>query len=161
MWVEYKFSIKTLVLVCFLDNWKNSQTLNNASQWTNKDQQVQTILVRSAFISSKPTHPQFEANEDSWGLWQQLTNCTTNLWKHRSQLIFCKNSKNSFQECITPLLVHSIFWRGGYWFFWALLDVTFVKHTLKKIFTLKLQSPSSLLRYNTLLPPPLSYLLIT
>jgi hypothetical protein len=48
--------IKTLVLVCFQDNWKNSQTLNNASQWTNKDQQVQTILVRSAFISSKPTH---------------------------------------------------------------------------------------------------------
>jgi hypothetical protein len=116
MWAEYKFSIKllkkklilvdikTLVMVCFQDNWKNSQTLNNASQWTNKDQQVQTILVRSTFISSKPTHPQFEANEDSLGLWQQLTNCTSNLWKHRSQLIFLQKQQKLFSRVHNPPL---------------------------------------------------------
>ncbi len=32
------------------------QTLNNAPQWTNKDKQIQTILVKWSFISSTPTH---------------------------------------------------------------------------------------------------------
>ncbi len=35
---------------------KKLQTLNNAPQWTNKDKQVQTILARSTFIQSTPTH---------------------------------------------------------------------------------------------------------
>jgi hypothetical protein len=128
------------------------QTLNNAQQWISKDKQVQTILVRLSFIPSTPTH-----NEDSWGSWQQLTNWASNLWKRRSQLIVCKNSRDSFQECTTPL--------SSFNFLEELTD--FLEHCLmlslwnrppkRKIFTLKLQSPSSLLGYNTLPPPPLSH----
>jgi hypothetical protein len=41
-----------------MSSWqlKKLHTLNNAPQWTNKDKQVQTILARSTFIQSTPTH---------------------------------------------------------------------------------------------------------
>jgi hypothetical protein len=65
---------------------------------------------RPLFTSSTPT-PHLEAHEDSWGSWQQLTNWTSNLCKHRSQLIFGRNSRDSFQESTQPLSVHSIFQR--------------------------------------------------
>jgi len=76
------------------------------------------------------THPQFGANEDSWKLWQQLRNWASNLWKHRSQLIFAKTAKTVFKSA-QLLLVHSIFF-GVYWFFWALFMLWLWKTPLKK-----------------------------
>jgi len=81
------------------------QTLNNASQWINKDKQVQTILVRLSFIPSSPTH-----NEDGWGVIAAAHKLgQVILWKHRSQLIFLQKQQETLFKSAQPFSVHSIF----------------------------------------------------
>ncbi len=110
--------IKTLVLVCFQDNWKNSQTLNNASQWTNKDQQVQTILVRSASFSSKPTHHNLKQMKIVGGYDSSSQTAQVIFESIDHNWFFCKNSTNSFQECTTSLSSFN-FWKRRLLVFWS------------------------------------------
>jgi hypothetical protein len=54
----------------------------------NQQRQTSPENFGRIIIYSIYTHPQFGANEHSWGSWQQLANWASNLWKHKSQLIF-------------------------------------------------------------------------
>jgi hypothetical protein len=86
------------------------QRWNSKPQYRCSYNVLAKILGRPLFTTSTPT-PHLEADEDSWGSWQQLTIWSNNSCKHRSQLIIGRNSRDSFQESTKPLSVHSIFQR--------------------------------------------------
>jgi len=60
------------------------------------------ILVRPSFTSSTLTH-NLELMKIVGRQSSSSETRAHNLWKHRSQLIFCKNSRDFFQECTTLL----------------------------------------------------------
>ncbi len=100
------------------------------------------ILVRPSFTSSTLTH-NLELMKIVGRQSSSSQTRAHNLWKHRSQLIFCKNSRDSFQECTTSLSSFNFF-RGAYWFSWELFDVVIVKHSSQKK-DLHFEAPISIL----------------
>ncbi len=86
------------------------QILNNAPQWTNKDKQVQTILVRWSFISSTPTHSlELMKIVGDHGSSSQTEQVIFGRIDHN--WIFAKTVKTLFKSA-QPLSVHSIFQRN-------------------------------------------------
>ncbi len=130
------------------------QILNNAPQWTNKDKQVHTILVRWLFISSTPTH-NLELMKIVGGHGSNSQTGQVIFGSMDHDWFFAKTAKTLFKSA-QPVLVHSIFQRNllvflsTVWCYCSETDLWIDLH-------FELQPPSSLLGYNTLLPPPLSH----